>query len=300
MIPIRWTQLIAFIAAAVAAAFAQTPEPEPGWTLLWPEDAPGALGDTAADQPALRIYLPPDARKIDTGVVVCPGGGYGTLALDHEGRQIAEWLNLHGIGAFVLRYRLGPRYHHPAPLQDAQRALRYVRHNAERFGVSSQKIGIWGFSAGGHLASTAGTHFDAGNPQAPDPIDRQSSRPDFMILAYPVISLASEYAHGGSRRNLLGPDPAPELVENLSNEKQVTGGTPPTFLFHTDEDKGVPAENSVVFYLALRKAKVPAELHIYARGNHGVGLAPGNPTLSTWPGLLESWLRTNGMLEARP
>ncbi len=301
MIPIfRRPQLIVFLVIAAIPALAQNPKPEPEWTLLWPDGAPGALSDSASDRPALRIYLPSNARKADTGVVVCPGGGYGTLALDHEGRQIAEWLSGRGMAAFVLRYRLGPRYRHPAPLQDAQRALRYVRHHAESFGISPQKIGIWGFSAGGHLASTAGTHFDAGNAQAMDPIDGQSSRPDFMILAYPVISLAAEYTHGGSRNNLLGPDPAPELVEYLSNEKQVTGDTPPTFLFHTDEDKAVPVENSVVFYLALRKAKVQAELHIFQRGNHGVGLAPGDPILSIWPLLLQAWLRTNELLPARP
>ncbi len=296
----RRIQFVVFMVIVAGRVFAQTPKPEPDWTLLWPDGAPGALGDSAGDRPALRICLPSDARKADTGVVVCPGGGYGTLALDHEGRQIAEWLNERGMAAFVLRYRLGPRYRHPAPLQDAQRALRYVRHHAGSYGISPQKIGIWGFSAGGHLASTAGTHFDAGNPQAVDPIDRLSSRPDFMILTYPVVSLDAAYTHGGSRSNLLGPDPAPELAEYLSNEKQVAGDTPPAFLFHTDEDKLVPAENSVAFYLALRKAKVRAELHIFQRGNHGVGLAPGDPTLSIWPLLLQAWLRTNGLLAFEP
>jgi len=300
MISIRWMVAFALLTAAGTISPAQAPKPEPDWTLLWPHGAPGALGDSAADQPALRIYLPPDAGNVGTGVVVCPGGGYGTLALDHEGRQIAEWLNERGIAAFVLRYRLGPRYHHPVPLQDAQRALRYARYNAGKFGVSAQKIGIWGFSAGGHLASTAGTHFDAGNPNTEDQIDRQSSRPDFMILAYPVISLTAEYTHGGSLSNLLGPDPSPELVEFLSNEKQVTGDTPPTFLFHTDEDKVVPAENSILFYLALRRAKIPAELHVFQRGDHGVGLAPGDPILSVWPLLLQAWMRTNGLLAAQP
>ncbi len=300
MIWIRWVLSITLLALTAAPAFPQTQKSDPDWTLLWPEGAPGALGSSATDQPALRIYLPPDTRGTDTGVVVCPGGGYGTLALDHEGRQIAEWLNERGMAAFILRYRLGPRYHHPVPLQDAQRALRYVRHHAGSFGVAPQKIGIWGFSAGGHLASTAGTHFDAGNPQAGDPIDRQSSRPDFMILAYPVISLATEYTHGGSRNNLLGPEPAPELLNYLSNDKQVTVDTPPAFLFHTDEDKVVPAENSIIFYLALRKAKVPAELHVFQRGNHGVGLAPSDPILSIWPLLLQAWLRTNGLLPVQP
>ncbi len=276
--------------------FSQQTASEPPWTLLWEKGAPGALSDGEADKPALRIYLPEKAKAVGTGIVVCPGGGYGTLALGHEGQQIAEWLNSLGIAAFVLRYRLGPRYHHPAPLQDAQRAIRYVRMHADTFGIAADHIGIWGFSAGGHLASTAGTHFDAGNPEAPDPIDRVSCRPDFMILAYPVISLATEYAHAGSRRNLLGNSPDPKLVENLSNERMVTPQTPPTFLFHTNEDKGVPAENSVLFYLALRKAGVPAEIHIYERGNHGVGLAPTDPVLSTWSGRLADWLKVRGML----
>jgi acetyl esterase/lipase len=244
----------------------------------------------------MRIYLPGNARGVGTGIVVCPGGGYGTLALEHEGRQIAEWVNSLGVAAFVLRYRLGPRYHHPAPMQDVQRALRFVRNKAGEFGVAPNRIGVWGFSAGGHLASTAGTHFDTGDPTAADPVDRVSSRPDFMILAYPVISLVTEYAHSGSCRNLLGDSPDTKLVESLSNERMVTADTPPTFLFHTNEDKGVPAENSVLFYLALRKAGVPAEIHIYERGRHGVGLARTDPVLSTWSARLSDWLGVRGLL----
>jgi acetyl esterase/lipase len=281
------------------AAFAQQAA-DPEWTLLWSQGAPGALGDGDADRPALRIYPPPQGKAVGTAVVVCPGGGYGHLALDHEGSQIASWLNSLGVAAYVLRYRLGPRYHHPIELGDAQRALRYVRSKAAEFRVAPDRIGIWGFSAGGHLASTAGTHFDSGNPNAADPVDRVSCRPDFMILAYPVISFVTEYAHKGSYTNLLGAAPDPKLMENLSNERQVTPQTPPTFLFHTNEDKGVPAENSVMFYLALRKAGVPAEIHIYERGNHGVGLAPKDPILSTWSGRLADWLKTRGLLPAVP
>jgi acetyl esterase/lipase len=218
------------------------------------------------------------------------------LAVDHEGKQIAEWLNARGVAAFVLRYRLGPRYHHPIELGDAQRALRFVRLHAVEYGIASDKIGIWGFSAGGHLASTAGTHFDAGNAGAADPIDRVSSRPDFMILAYPVISFTTPYTHRGSLRNLLGDDPDPKLVASLSNETQVTPETPPAFLFHTTTDSGVPPENSVLFYLALRKAGVPAEMHIYERGQHGVGLAPSDPILSTWAKRLEDWMRLHGWM----
>jgi len=277
------TLLVAVVSCGAAA--------EPKVVALWPGGAPGAVGNEEADRPTLSLYLPAAEKAAGTGVVVCPGGGYGTLALDHEGRQIAVWLNSLGVAAFVLKYRLGPRYHHPAPLQDAQRALRLVRSHAGEFGVAPDRIGIWGFSAGGHLASTAGTHFNAGDPGAPDPIDRMSCRPDFLILAYPVISFATPYAHAGSRKNLLGENPDPALVESLSNEKQVTPQTPPAFLFHTDEDKGVPAENSVLFYLALRKAGVPAELHIYRRGKHGVGLAQSDPVLSSWAGRLADWLK---------
>ncbi len=269
---------------------------EPETIVLWPAGAPGAVGEGEADRPTLTAYLPPPEKAVSTAVVVCPGGGYARLAMDHEGRQVAEWLKALGVAAFVLKYRHGPRYRHPAPLQDAQRALRLVRSRASTFGVTPDRIGIWGFSAGGHLASTATTHFDEGDPGAADPVERVSSRPDFLILAYPVISLTTEYVHQGSRRNLLGEAPDPALLESLSNEKQVTARTPPTFLFHTTEDKGVPPENSVLFYLALRKAGVPAEMHIYERGRHGVGLAPGDPVLCSWPGRLADWLRSRGLL----
>ena len=283
----------ALILIAAAVALAQTPQTR----LLWPGGAPGALGGEDADKPSITIYLPPADQASGAAVVVCPGGGYEHLAMDHEGRQIAEWLNARGIAAFVLKYRLGPRYHHPIELGDAKRALRTVRAQAAEFRVAPDRIGVWGFSAGGHLASTLGTHFDAGDPNAPEPIDRVSCRPDFMILAYPVISLEGEYVHKGSRRNLLGDDPDPKLVELLSNEKQVTAQTPPTFLFHTDGDKTVPPENSVLFYLALRQAGVPAEMHIYERGNHGAGLARKDPILSSWPDRLADWLRNRGAIK---
>jgi acetyl esterase/lipase len=266
--------------------------------LLWPGGAPGALGAEDRDKPSLTIRLAEPAKANGTAVVICPGGGYGNLAMDHEGAQIAAWLNNLGISAFILKYRLGPVYHHPAPLQDAQRALRTVRSRAKEFSVDPNRIGIWGFSAGGHLASTTGTHFDEGQPNASDPIERVSSRPDFMILAYPVISLTTDYVHKGSRKNLLGDPYDPALAEQLSNEKQVTARTPPTFLFHTDDDAGVPVENSVLFFLALKKAKVPAEMHIYQKGKHGVGLAQSDPVLSTWPDRLKDWLQIRGLLAA--
>ena len=216
--------------------------------------------------------------------------------MDHEGRQVARWLNAQGVTALVLKYRLGPRYRHPAPLQDAQRALRYVRAHAGELGVLSDRVGIWGFSAGGHLAATTATHFDDGNAAAPDPLDRASSRPDFVILAYPVISFVEEYSHQGSRRNLLGESPDQALAESLSAERQVTARTPPAFIFYTDEDPVRP-ENGVAFYLALHRAKVPAELHVYERGKHGVGLAPNDPILSTWTERLRDWLKVRGVLE---
>ena len=266
--------------------------PEPRVELLWPGGAPGAVGTDDLDKPSLSIFLPPAGRATGSGVVICPGGGYGGLAVDYEGKDIARWLNSMGIAGFMLKYRLGPRYHHPAPLLDAQRAIRTVRSRAAEFGISPDSIGIWGFSAGGHLASSASTHSDAGDPKAADPIDRVSSRPDFAILAYPVISFTTEYTHKGSRENLLGKDPDPKLVEYLSSEKQVTRDTPPTFLFHTDEDVVVPPENSVLYYLALRKAGVPAEMHVFQRGPHGVGLAATDQTLVVWQQVLANWLRT--------
>jgi acetyl esterase/lipase len=270
---------------------------EPKVELLWPQGAPGAVGSEDRDQPTLSIYLPSTAKANGAAVVICPGGGYGALAVDHEGRQPAEWLNAHGVAAFVLKYRLGPRYHHPAPLQDAQRALRMVRARANEWQVDPNRIGIWGFSAGGHLASTAGTHFEEGKLDAGEPMERVGSRPDFLILCYPVITFTPPYAHLGSRNNLLGKEADPKLVEDLSNDKRVTARTPPTFLFHTNEDKGVPPENSVQFYLALRKAGVPAELHIYEHGRHGVGLAPKDPVLSSWPDRLAAWLEGRGLLK---
>lgn len=267
--------------------------------LLWPEGAPGALGNEAVDKPKITLYRADPARSSGAAVVVCPGGGYGVLAADHEGKQVAEWLNSLGVSAFVLQYRLGPRYHHPAPLQDAQRAIRIVRSRAGSWGVDPSRIGILGFSAGGHLASTAATHFDAGQPGSADPVERVSSRPDFAVLAYPVVSLLDPVAHVGSRQHLLGDNPDPKLVELLSNEKQVTAQTPPTFLFHTADDPGVPVENSLQFFAALRKAGVPAEMHVFAHGRHGVGLAADDPALSQWPKLCALWMKGRGLLEPK-
>jgi acetyl esterase/lipase len=265
---------------------------------LWEGAAPNSLGTDAADVPTLTYYAPNGRPVAGTSIVLAPGGGYGNLALNHEGRQVANWFNSQGVAVFILKYRLGPRYQHPVPLIDAQRALRTVRTRAKEFNLRPDRIGMMGFSAGGHLASTAATRFDSGSRTATDPIDSASSRPDFLILGYPVITSETPYAHQGSFRNLLGPSPTPELLSSLSNHTQVTAETPPTFLFHTNADTGVPPENSVLFYMALRKAGVPAEMHIFEPGPHGVGLALNDPVLSAWPPLLSQWLRARGLLSA--
>ena len=291
--------LLTTLALTASLTFAAAAKPQED--LLWPKGAPGATGDKPADKPTLTAWPAPADKANGAAVVVCPGGGYGGLAMDHEGRQVAEWLNSFGVAAFVLKYRHAPQYRHPAPLQDAQRAIRTVRAKAKPWRVDPERVAILGFSAGGHLASTAGTHFDAGKKDADDPIDQQSCRPDFMVLVYPVISFTTQYCHRGSRRNLLGDKPQAKLVESLSNEKQVTPQTPPTFLIHADGDRGVPPENSVLFYLALRKAKVPAEMHIYDKGYHGFGLAPpdkarGNRSLPGWPDRCKAWMHGRGLL----
>jgi acetyl esterase/lipase len=270
---------------------------EPATELLWPNGAPGAKGDKEGDKPALTVHLPPKETANGCAVVVCPGGGYGGLAIGYEGHDVAKWLNSFGVAGFVLRYRHhGVGYGHPAPLQDAQRAIRTVRARAVEWNVDPARIGILGFSAGGHLTSTAGTHFDKGRPDAEDSIERVSCRPDFLVLVYPVISLTKPFTHLGSKKNLLGPDPDPKLVESLSSELQVTPETPPAFLVHGNNDTGVPSENSVEFYLALRRAKVPAEMHIYEKGQHGFGLNKEPGPVSTWPDRCADWMRARGLL----
>lgn len=300
--------LVAAAAAAPAPAAAQAADlaQPPQVMSLWPGRAPGAVGDEARDRPTLTVYRPFGAPYVaggaptaGTAVIVAPGGGYAVLAENHEGRQVANWLNAHGVTAFVLQYRLGPRYRHPVPLGDVQRAVRLVRARAAEFGVLADRVGVMGFSAGGHLAATAGTRFDAGDASAADPVARASSRPDFLVLGYPVISFVEPYAHRGSAETLLGAGAPPALLAELSAERHVGPRTPPTFLFHTDADDGVPAENSVAFYLALRRAGVPAELHVIGPGPHGVGLALGDPIVGQWPALLAGWLRGRGLL-ARP
>lgn len=271
---------------------------------LWENGAPGATGDTDADKPTLTIFRAAGPGP-HSAVIIAPGGSYAHLAMTYEGRDVATWLNSLGVTAFVLRYRLTP-YHYPIELQDAQRAIRLVRARAADFGIDPARLGMMGFSAGGHLTSTAGTHFDAGNASATDPIDRESSRPDFLILAYPVISFQASTlgtpdvlrANGSSGRNLLGDNPDPKLLDDLSNELQVTAQTPPTFIYHCSTDRTVPVASSVAFYLALHKAGVPAEIHIFEEGAHGGGLALGDPGRGAWPMLLENWLRGRGIIGA--
>jgi acetyl esterase/lipase len=263
---------------------------------LWPKGAPQQDGEEERDKPSISLYLARSEGALPA-VVVCPGGGYGGLAKDHEGHQIGVWFNERGVHAFILTYRHAPKYRQPVPMLDVQRAIRAVRVRAVEWKVDPAKIGVMGFSAGGHLTSTAVTHFDEGQADAEDPIDRASCRPDFGVLCYPVISFNEAWTHKGSQKNLLGDkNDDPELVKYYSTEKQVTEKTPPCFLFHTTTDTGVPPENSIVFYQALRRAKVPCELHIYEKGPHGVGLAKTDPALSSWPDRLEAWLRTRGIL----
>ena len=267
---------------------------EPQTFPLWDGPAPGALGNDETDRPTVTYYTP--VYSTHTAIVVTPGGGYSFVATNHEGRQIANWLNSIGVSVFVVKYRVGPRYHHPIELGDAQRAMRFVRAHAADFRINPDHIGLMGFSAGGHLAASVATHFDSGNPTAPDPIDRVSCRPDFLILGYPVITLFQPYAHQGSVTALLGDHPDPNLLRDLSPELHVTPQTPPTFLVTTSEDTTVPPENTMDFYRSLRKAGVPAELHIFEKGNHGFGLTAGEPNHNVWHLLLEQWLRQRGLL----
>src|SRR5262245_55727920 len=270
----------AIASACVLAALAEAVIAQPSAALrdeqtipLWSGAAPGALGGDESDVPAIIVYLPRNMAPNTPAIIVCPGGGYVNLANNHEGRQVANYFNSLGFAAFVLRYRLGPRYHHPIELGDAQRAIRMVRSKASEWRLDPARIGILGFSAGGHLAMTASTNFDAGNPRASDPVDRAGSRPDFAVLGYPVISMVEAWTHQGSKNSLLGNNADAALAKSLSGELTVTKDIPPTFIFHTNADTAVPPENSIYYYLALRKAGVPAEMHIFEKGPHGVGLA---------------------------
>lgn len=258
---------------------------------LWPDGAPGAMGSEEKDIPTLTIYLADASKRTGAAMVICPGGGYGGLAA-HEGKDYAVWLAENGVSGFVLRYRLGSSgYRHPRMLEDAARAVRTVRARAAEWNVDPKRVGIMGSSAGGHLASTLLTHFDAGKPDAADPIEQQSSRPDLGILCYAVITMGPK-THNGSKSNLLGKDPSPDLIKLLSNELQVTPRTPPTFLWHTVEDTAVPVDNSLDFAAALRRNNVSFEIHTFQKGRHGLGLANGHP----WTRLCLDWLRVQNFV----
>ncbi len=298
----RWPCLraLSFLVSAamgVSVAAAESPEVVP----LWADGAPQAAGEESGDSPRLELYRVESDRPT-AAIVVLPGGGYGHLAAGHEGSEIAAYFNRLGMTAAVCFYRhrgagnSGAGYGHPVPMLDAQRALRTVRANAKAWNVDADKIGVIGFSAGGHLASTVSTHFDDGIAGATDANDRVSSRPDFSILGYPVISLGQPHTHHGSQRNLLGENPDPELIKSLSNELAVTSETPPTFLFHTAEDKAVPVENSLRYTSALVTAGVPAELHVFERGRHGIGLGADVPGANAWPELCAKWLKVRGVI----
>jgi acetyl esterase/lipase len=294
--------LLAGSASAAGAQEGQSPE-----IPLWPEGVPGAIAgggpEVVADgrisnvqQPTLTPYRPAAGRAGRTAVVVCPGGGYTRLAFDHEGRAVAEWLNGLGVTAFVLKYRL-KEYGHPAPLRDVLRAVRLVRKDAERWGIAPDRIGVIGFSAGGHLAASAGTLFDDPDGRTGAAIDAVSARPDFMVLVYPVIRLAGPYAHAGSAASLLGPNATPEQLERYSLDTRVTRDTSPAFLVHGGTDTSVPPENSALFFLAMRRAGVPVELHEYREGPHGTGLRPGYGPMSEWPARCAEWLAAKGLIE---
>lgn len=285
--------LALWLTSAVPAHAAPAPET----VLLWPNGAPGALGEGDSDKPQLTLF-PVRGDNTGAAVLVLPGGGYQMLAFDREGTNVARWFNKLGVNAFVLRYRLGPRYHHPIQLGDAARAMRWVRSHAAEYGIDPRRIGVCGFSAGGHLASTLGTSYDSGAPDSPDPIERAASRPDFMILGYPVIDPLGS-ASISSFHALLGDSPDSKLVQLLSTDKQVTAETPPTFLVAASDDPIVSPQNSINFYSALQAHGVPAELHIFRAGGHGFDLAKEDPALSQWTQLLANWLQAEGVLHGK-
>lgn len=279
----------------VLSVFSLTISAQSNPIILWENGAPGAVGKEPLDVPTLTPFFPPKEKANGAAIVICPGGGYSHLSEIKEGSDVAKWLNSLGITAYVLKYRLGMRYHQPAPLQDVSRAMRIVRSRSKEWNLDEKRIGVLGFSAGGHLASTMGTHFDAGKIDSPDPIEKVSSKPNLMILIYPVITMG-EFTHQGSKKNLLGENPSEDLIKLYSNELQITKDTPPTFLLHTMTDTVVPFENSMMFVSALRKVGVPVEFHLYEKGPHGFGLAPNDPVLSTWTERCADWLKLHGFI----
>ena len=288
-----------------AAALAQASNVIP----LWPEGVPGARANPGAEQlkdgrisnvsePTLTLVGPAVDRPNGAAAIICPGGGYVRLSTDREGTQYANWLSGLGVTTFVLKYRM-QEFGHPAPLQDVLRAVRTVRSRAREFGIDPARIGVMGSSAGGHLAASAGTLFDMPAGRTGAALDATSGRPDFLMLMYPVITMEPPAAHMGSRVALLGKAPSAELVTQMSLEKQVTSATPPTLLIHTQEDQSVPVENSILFYQALTRARVPAEMYLLERGSHGMGMKDGLGTSSDWPRRAEEWLRARGLLTRR-
>jgi acetyl esterase/lipase len=301
------SQLAAGLALA-AAPFPHAFAAGPAILPLWPEGVPGAkpeLGPNRVDEearttnitePTLAVYPPFVDRPNGTAVIVCPGGGYVRQSTRREGEQYAQWLGTLGVTAFVLTYRQ-QEFGHPAPLQDVLRAVRLVRSQAARFGIRPDRIGVMGSSAGGHLAATSGTLFDHPLGRTGAPLDAVSARPDFLMLMYPVITMDGAAAHAGSRKALLGATPKQADLELMSVERQVSARTPPTLLVHTQADQSVPVENSILFYQALTRARVPAEMYLFEQGAHGMGMRDGLGTASGWPRSAEEWLRARGLLE---
>jgi acetyl esterase/lipase len=303
----RFFTCLALAALSFSAVHAQTGAPPPP-ILLWPNGAPGALGNTAADKPRMYAFLP-RKRSTSAAVLIIPGGGYQHVAIGHEGFQIALWLNEQGMPAFVLDYRVKP-YVYPVEIDDGRRAMRLIRSKAAEYGIDPNRLGVWGSSAGGHLASSLGTHCENTTGAAPkggkdsdddsasksDPVDQLSCKPNFMVLAYPVIAMDQPVLHSGSRRNLFGPDPDPAVLHEYSNQMAVTSDTPPTFIFATTHDPVVPVDNSLDFYRALVRAHVPVEMHLFDYANHGCGLCGSILPLRVWPALLRTWLVDRSLL----
>ena len=268
---------------------------------LWADLPPGSTHRGDGDVPKL-IITKVESESPTAAVVILPGGGYNGHAMDHEGYQFAQWFKSLGVTSAICTYRLrgkgndGKGYGHPAPMMDAQRAIQTLRARSKELNIDPNRVGVIGFSAGGHLCSTVSTHFAAPDALSEDPVARVSSHPDFSILCYPVVAFGKSYTHKGSQRNLIGSNPSTELLESLSNERQVSKETPPTFLFHTAADTVVPPQNSIDYYLACLESGVPAEMHVFPKGRHGLGLAQKLPGAAQWPELCENWLRRLGVV----
>jgi acetyl esterase/lipase len=298
---LRLSSLLLAFAALLASTLPASAQPDwlktiPKPIPLYQGTPPGALGDKPADIPKLYVMLPKKPTT-SAAMLVIPGGGYVFVALGHEGLQIGNWLRSQGMPAIVLDYRVAP-YNYPVEIEDGIQAMRVIRAHAKEWGIDPNRIGVWGFSAGGHLASTLGTHCNKTNHDAANPIDRLSCKPDFMVLSYPVISMRKSITHPGSRLNLLGPHPSPKLVSEFSNELRVTPSTPPTFIFVTQRDPIVPVQNSYDFFQAMIRNHVPGELHVYDYGVHGCGLCGTIPALRSYPSLLRQWLIDHSWLPA--